>query len=194
MPTGRDGHRNPDILPVPLNGDGAEQRGALLEAMADIRLQWGRYRDETLASLTERKRLLRQLRPMQFQPQVFVLPSSGAVNQTIDVPEIMGPKDEYCWDVRFIRLGTNTSGGSFSGATISAHRGQSASATAFDQNEIFESTSNSSFNFSSGTVMLMPGDRMVYQATATNMTAGVSIMCYGSFIQVPLALLGDYLL
>ncbi len=197
MPTGRDGHRNPDIMPIPLgtNGDG-EQRGALLEAMADIKLQVGRYRDEVTARDAERKRLLRQLRPMQLQPQSFTTPASGSVTLTVNVPEIMGPKDEYCWDLRSIRLGSNVSGGSFNGITVAIHRGlpsaPSGSFTA-DINQILQSSTAGNTFFSSGTHILMPGESLVYDTAGTS-TGAALIVVLGTFIQVPLGLLGDYLL
>ena len=174
------------------NGEGGP--GAHLSITAAISAGFDSLRTMMHTEQAERRRKFLDVWPMQLQPQSFTLPGSGAVNLTIDLPEIMGPRDGYAWDIRWLRFGTSATSGSFAGATIQAHRDQTASATAYDQNEILEATSNSTYNFSSGSVVLLPGSRIVYQAVATSMTSANNVMCYGSYIQVPLDLLGEYLL
>jgi hypothetical protein len=131
------------------------------------------------AERAEHKRLIGKVWPLPLTPVVLSAPG------TVDNRDIYGPKDGLAWDLRFTQL-------TATGGTLDLYLNQPTTGGASDPGNLVHiaAAGASQIQWSSGVIVLQPGDRFVVVAGASTTAAA----CIIRVVQVPLPVLGEYLM
>lgn len=167
-------HGQPGGRPGPVPAGPAPAAGAELQVLASLAASLGDVAAEMRAERDRRARLAEAIWPVG-PYTIFHSTSSGAV---IDRPELMGPRDGYAWDLRFL-----TAVG-FSAGTVTVNLNSSAGpqVLAYPQAGVYQ--------FGKMQLLLRAGDRLV--VTTAGITGTVDMVI--SYVRVKLAALSDYAL
>jgi hypothetical protein len=161
------------MLNGPLAPGGQPGPGIDLQVFADLSLQLGR-----VATELESQRLRQQRFATALHTIDVVCPPITAATSTLDVIDLMGPRQGKVWDIRRISVAT------FTGGTVTVYKGAAA-----DMNQQF--TFLQAGNWGPDFLMLQPGDRLVMVSNAA-FTGSATVSFSG--VELDSWLLPDYLL
>jgi len=128
---------------------------------------------ELAAARDHRERMIRAIRPFK-----VTLPAITTAAGLLDLPDIMGPRDGYVWDVHVITLNTAMTGGT----VIMSSGGGGTQEFVFSQAGLLQ--------YGKGQMMLMPRDRLTFQAAG--LTGSAQFCLRGT--QMEVGLIAEYLL